>query len=311
MKLHKSWGVALIVFGMVLLTSAIGKLIHLDDYLAARVDQHIERGMERIGENMERFDHEMDQFGRSMEALAKGFGDGHLLTESGELKIALDNLKTIRLENRVGEIKVTADPNAKEATLKYIKKLNSNEPQQEAENRLHHPQVLVEDVKEDMKRVWTDQYDDGFWLKQFRVDYELIVPPTLAIEIQSSVGDITTIGLQSDLKIDADVSKIDVSGFKGTLHVKNNTGAISIQNGQEIKELEVNSNVGAVTVALAEKANVKVEAKTNVGALDSEFELNERRTGPSKSAQGQIGDGSGGQVTINTNTGAIEIKKQK
>ncbi|MFD2169040.1 DUF4097 family beta strand repeat-containing protein [Tumebacillus lipolyticus] len=307
MRLHKSWGYALIVFGLVMLTSSVSKMIHLDELVAAKV----EAGVERIGSNMERFGEEMDRFGASMEKLAEGFSDGNLVIEMGSQTIELEQIKKIKLENNVGQIKVTADANAKQATLKYTKKLNTNEPRQEAQERLKQVTIDVHEAGEATMLVQSGRYLSDSLLKQFRVDYELVVPPAIAIELDTKVGDITTSGLQSDLTVIANVAKIDIDGFKGTLHVKNNTGAISIQGGKEVKAIEVTSNVGALKLALSEKENLKVDAKTNVGALDSEFSLNERRLGPSKSVQGQIGDGSTGQVTLSTNTGSISLVKSK
>ncbi|TCP54760.1 putative adhesin [Tumebacillus sp. BK434] len=309
MKLHKSWGYALIVFGLVLLTGAIGKLIHLDEYVAAELNQQYENGRIYIDQNMDQFGEEMDRFGQSMEQLAEGFSDGHLVTAAGEEVVELQNIKRVTLENNVGQIKVTADPKATKVTVKWVKKLNTTDSKEAAEQRLEELQIGINRVENETLNVASGGYYEENWLKRFRIDYELIVPPTLAVELHSKVGDITTVGLQGDLRVVANVAKIDIDGFKGTLNVKNNTGAISIKGGQAIRELEVNSNVGALTVQLAEQANVTVDAKTNVGALDSQFPLNERRTGPSKSVQGQIGQG-GGQVNLNTNTGSIVILKQ-
>ncbi|ASS74903.1 hypothetical protein CIG75_07860 [Tumebacillus algifaecis] len=310
MKLHKSWGYALIVFGLVLMTGAVGRLLHLDDGLAAHVGQHYIEDSVQLGQDMEQFGEEMDRFGRSMEQLAEGYHDGHLITDTGEETFELANIKKIRLENNVGQIKVTADAKATKATLKFIKKLNTNEAKSEAEAKLKQVAIDVNTTDGEILHVQASQYYSNSWMKQFRVDYELIVPPTMAIELNTKVSDITTVGMLSDLSVEANVAKIDIDGFKGKLSVKNNTGAISIKGGQEIKEVEVSSNVGALTLQLPEKANLNVDAKTNVGALDSEFQLNERRIGPSKSVQGKIGSG-GGQVTLSTNTGAISIVKQK
>ncbi|ARU63331.1 hypothetical protein CBW65_21830 [Tumebacillus avium] len=309
MKLHKSWGYALIVFGLVLLTGAVGKLIHMDEYVAAEQNQQYENGEVYIGQNMEQFGEEMDRFGQSMEQLAEGFSDGHLVTAAGEEQVEIEKIKRLKLENNVGQIKITADPNAKKMTLKFIKKLNTTESKETAEQRLKNVGIDINYGEDGTVYVSSSGYYEENWMKQFRIDYELIVPPTLAVELYSKVGDITIVGLQSDLHVEANVAKIDIDGFKGSLNVKNNTGAISVKGGQAIKELEVNSNVGALTVQLPEQANVTVDAKTNVGALDTEFQLNERRTGPSKSVQGQIGQ-SGGQVNLNTNTGSISILKQ-
>jgi hypothetical protein len=121
-----------------------------------------------------------------------------------------------------------------------------------------------------------------------RVDYEVTVPPGIAINVTTATAPITVDGLSGDLTLSSDTGQITVRNVsKVHVHVRGVTAPVSlssINNGH----VEVTSNGGAVQ--LADVAGPKVWVGTTSGNISYRGDCS-----------------GGGDYSMTTHSGAIDV----
>lgn len=288
MKPNKGWGIALIVLGLVVFTGALIDLLNPVEYVKNKAS-------EIVGFPLEGIDWE----------------DENAVREEGTLTVEVEGIETLRLENPAGRIRINGDSNAKAVTVHYTKKISGFSAGDGKER-------LAKDIKIDvnrsgnMQRIETE-VQNGIFAggRSMHVDYEIIVPPSLQIEVDNKAGEVTTDGLLSAVKITNNAGRVEVNGFKGKLDVNVNAGEISARGGTEIKAIDLSVNMGKVEVAIPDGTNLKVDARTNVGQIENELGIGEEsRNGLNRELRGQTGTGNDGSITLRTNTGEIKLNKE-
>ncbi|MGD0842325.1 MAG: DUF4097 family beta strand repeat-containing protein [Candidatus Acidiferrales bacterium] len=121
------------------------------------------------------------------------------------------------------------------------------------------------------------------------------------LEIQNSPGDVTVTTAKNDVRIE------DISG---TIHVDNQDGDIEVRFSQQPRQpLNITDGSGDVSITLPAKANFQLDAESESGDVNSEFEgIATRKDGDRSILSGQAGT-RGPLIHIFTTYGDIHIRK--
>jgi hypothetical protein len=292
MKLSKSWGVAFVILGLVVLVGAVANFVQPGELIRQKVQEKLPNLTSAIAD--------VADF---------TFDDSSAVTDSGSQELDMKDVKKFVLDNQVGRITVTGDASANKASVTYVKKINGLSGEE--------AKRLLDDVKVDISRNGDQQVvrtsiPDGEFLntKRLHVDFEIVLPAATDLELQNNVGEVDTNGLEGAVKAVVNVGKLSIDGYKGTLSAESSTGEVTVRGGKDIKSVDITAHVGAVHFAVSEQANLDVNAETNIGTVNTDFSWGTSRQGIGKTLHGKIGDGTGGHVRLITNTGAIDINKE-
>lgn len=283
------WGIVLIVFGALVLSGAVVQHYHPLNMLSNQANQVL------------------DQFGGDFQNL--NFDGADNATEAGTQTFDPTHVTKVALTNKAGKIHITTDPNAKQATVNYVKGLPLTINDADAKSRFASFQVNLKTTG-DTEHIDVDYNNSNNIFSKGYVNFDIIVPPSMEVTVDNNAGEVTTIGLANSVTVHLNAGKIDVDGFANTADVHTNAGEVTVTNGKDIRRIDAESNVGAVHVTLPESANLAVDAGTNVGAVSCDFPINVEKHIPGSSLHGSIGTGHDGIVKLHTNTGAIMISKQ-
>jgi hypothetical protein len=238
------------------------------------------------------------------------FGDINFATdtksEEGDIDLDFATAKKLVVNNQVGSIRVigTSD-GAKTGKLHYTKSFSGLSTER-AQQYVKESQVEVKQ-EGDAVKVTTRLNHTNFKVGSLKIEIELTVPAELAVELQNYVGEVTTQNLQNNVSVNSDVGSVNIDGFKGEVRVDTKTGGVEVRGGQQIKLMDVQTNIGKLKVAIPADANLRVDARTDIGKILNDFNLPESER---HNISGNIGDGSQGSVHLKTNTGEIELVKQ-
>ncbi|PWK15832.1 DUF4097 family beta strand repeat-containing protein [Tumebacillus permanentifrigoris] len=225
--------------------------------------------------------------------------------ESGDLDVDFTTVKKLVVDNPIGRIHVVGTSDTQAWKLHYAKGIYGLSNDRARQN----VQEYKVDVKQDgdVVKIKTTYNVSNLNFSNLYVDLELFVPAELAVELENNVGEIETQNLLGTVNVKSDVGAVHIDGFKGVVAASSRTGSLDVRGGQEIKEIDLETNVGKVSITLPEDARLKVDAQTNIGRIENDFDLPESDR---HQVHANIGDGSLGKVRLKTNTGAIEINKQ-
>jgi DUF4097 and DUF4098 domain-containing protein YvlB len=124
------------------------------------------------------------------------------------------------------------------------------------------------------------------------VELEVIAPRRAQIRLSQAMGDIRLAGL---------TGTIDAFAQMGSIQARNVTGDVSLK-----------TNMGHIDFIAPEGLSAKVEAKSNMGSVQSDLPLETVKSahpGMGGTASGVIGDGAD-NISLKTNMGSIRIRTQ-
>jgi DUF4097 and DUF4098 domain-containing protein YvlB len=283
------WGIVFIVFGVLVLSGALVRHFSPVNFISAKTQQVFDQ----IGNNLPNMN----------------FDGVNNVTDPGSQTFDASHVSKLVLTNKAGKIRITADPNAKQATVNYVKGLSLHLNSADAQQRFQNVQVKLQ-TSGDTEHVDVEYNDNTDFFRNAYVNFDIVVPPTMAVEVQNNAGEVVTSGLANSINVHLNAGKIEVDGFKNTADVHTNAGEVIVSNGTDIRRIDAETNAGAVKVNLPETANLALDAGTNVGSISCDFPLSVEKHIPGSSLHGSIGTGKDGTVTMHTNTGAISISKQ-
>lgn len=234
-------------------------------------------------------------------------------------------LLTIR--NDVGTITVRADPTASSVSVE-VEKVGKGSSQVEADKALDEIVVsLAPHPSNQGELEGFVTHPRGMRRRGYEVNWVVTAPPTLALRLQTDVGEIEAHGFQAGGRFRTDVGNIAVTDFVGPVDAKSDvgdvrvstSGAITIRTdvgdvvahatGAESHSVAVSTDVGAVVLHLDPNWSGKVVAATDVGSVTLATQTAVREEKRTKHRfEGKIGEASTqASIEITSDVGSITI----
>ena len=142
-------------------------------------------------------------------------------------------------------------------------------------------------------------------------DIDLTQAMASSYDLHTNSGSITIDGAKGKLKAYTDFGNIEILNAKSvTLDVKTNSGNIEFSGSLGAGPHNVKSDFGNIDLALPTDAKLNVDLKTDFGKIKSDLPITVTLTESSSSDKDQIVgaiNGGGEQLTVNTNSGGINI----
>ncbi|KPU45276.1 hypothetical protein OXPF_11690 [Oxobacter pfennigii] len=203
-------------------------------------------------------------------------------------------------------------------------------------NGLKEKAELLDELKN--AEIFYEKKDDKYTIKAFlpkfknngmSVEFEIYVPQTIkAYKVDAEVGDIKLSGAEGDIDVVNNVGKIDLNDCWGVINLKAVTGDVTVRKSSLKADSALTSNVGRVLfdgtigtegtykfttnvgmvdVSLPSDTAFEIDAKTNVGNIDCDFDIS--GTEENMEVKGKV-KGGGAKVIIVNNTGSVNISKR-
>jgi Putative adhesin len=136
------------------------------------------------------------------------------------------------------------------------------------------------------------RYDPGFGVSRGGVEYALMVPGSLNLQVENTAGTMTLAGLTAN---------VSASTRAGTIEA-----TMARVGGNQ--NIELKTTTGTIELRIPKDSNATVTAQSTVGSMDSDF------PGVTSHMQHLIGAGGGGKIgngsatiTLKTTTGSIDL----
>lgn len=153
------------------------------------------------------------------------------------------------------------------------------------------------------------------------VDLLITVPRDISLDIISNVGDVGVTDVQGNLRVRSDVGDVRLQDVVVVeeCDVMTNVGGIDFRGRLPEREGEVllQTDVGDIDVAVPAGSQFALDAETNVGEVQSGFELRDAQSGPANEVTGRWlkggvnTDANGVSVVLRAQTGDIEVEPQQ
>jgi DUF4097 and DUF4098 domain-containing protein YvlB len=131
-------------------------------------------------------------------------------------------------------------------------------------------------------------------------------------EISGRNNSIELQGIQGDVMADSSFQNVTIRGATGSIDVKGRNGDLLLSFDKPVqRDVQLTTNFGNVTVELPSNSSFRLDAHTQFGRINSDFQGLEKGKSDfaRDSAQGQIGEG-GPQIKISTFNGNIHLVRR-
>jgi hypothetical protein len=126
------------------------------------------------------------------------------------------------------------------------------------------------------------------------VRYVISVPQAASLDVNNSTG------------------TVRIDGVSGNVAAVTQTGEVNADLGRVAgqRSVDLTATTGSVRLTVGADSDARVEAKTSIGDVSSDFDsiVSERRNVVGASASGRIGNGSA-SIRLTTTTGAISLRR--
>jgi len=235
------------------------------------------------------------------------------------------------LDNRVGDIRITADPAAVGITAEVTSIGRGTTP--EGARKALDEIIVTLDAQPDASGVVRAraEHPSGESGRGYSVRWVVTVPEGFAADVRNGVGDVRIGALAGPVTASVGVGDITIDGSGGDVAATGGTGDIRVTgagviraetkvgdvhvtqrpaSGRAPADVHASTGVGDVTVQIATSWQGRVTAGTGVGEVDvasSGATLKaEQSTG--KAFAGSLGDATGAQVTAKSNVGDVTVR---
>lgn len=144
------------------------------------------------------------------------------------------------------------------------------------------------------------------------VDFDITVPRNADLELKNDAGSITVSGIAGQISCSADAGSVKVtdSWLYGNSKLKTDAGAITFSGALDSRgSYAMSSDAGTVTVTLPPNASFRLDAKTDVGSINSDFPLTIQRDFPGGKARCDVGRPPYPTLKLRTDVGSINIRQ--
>jgi hypothetical protein len=144
------------------------------------------------------------------------------------------------------------------------------------------------------------------------VDFDITVPRNADLELKNDAGSITVDGIAGQISCatDAGTVKVTDAWLCGNSKLKTDAGTISFSGALDPHgSYQMTTDAGTVSVTLPPGASFRLDAKTDVGSITSDFPLNVQRDFPGGKARCDVGLPPYPTLKLRTDVGSINIRQ--
>jgi hypothetical protein len=240
-------------------------------------------------------------------SITAGDGDIHLRSDFGNISLEKAGAKNITLESNSGEVTINDADAANAISTKTEFGTTKLENGSAASINVETNSGKVELTKFKVDALIKVDGDFG--------DITLTQATASAYDLHTRSGTITIDGSKGSLKAYTDFGDIEVMNAQSvTLDLKTNSGSVEFTGSLGKGPHQVKSDFGNITLVLPPDTKLDVELKTDFGNIESDLPITVTVTGSSENDKNEITgtiNGGGEQLTVQTNSGNINIKSMK
>lgn len=249
----------------------------------------------------------------SVTGASVGLSEQARVTETISTELPVEQPASLTSNNRVGDISISAgdtDAIRVQATKEARAFIGAW-----AQDTLDSIDVRAEGSG-NAARITVDVPTD-LRLRSARVDFEIVVPQNMNLDIVNNVGEISVLGTTGSLRLRSNVGDIDLLDItvRDEYDVEADVGDIEFEGQlpEDAGTTMLRTNVGEINVSLPEDSSFMLDAETSVGDITSEFELQDRQAdqeGPGQMLKGFVNTTANGvQLVLRTDTGDITVER--
>ena len=144
------------------------------------------------------------------------------------------------------------------------------------------------------------------------VDFDITVPRNVDLELKIDAGSITVGGIAGQMTCitDAGTVKVTDAWLRGNSKLKTDAGTINFSGALDpTGSYQMSTDAGTVSVTLPPQASFHLDAKTDVGSINSDFPLDIQRDFPGSKARCDIGLPPYSALKLRADVGSINIRQ--
>lgn len=225
---------------------------------------------------------------------------------------------SVIVENVNGSIKVVGwDKN--QVSLEVTKTVRADN----SENAEEYFSDLRVDIRSgsdflEVKTRYPHDFGGGFfdWLlhggsRYGSVEYVLKVPSTVKLNVSSTNGSIRVREVIGKVRAHSTNGHIELEGVGGVVKGSTTNGAINarISDKVELRELELGTTNGGISVYCPTNINAEIDARTTNGGIHTDFPVTIQGRFSKTRLEGTINKG-GNEIRLHTTNGGISIYKE-
>jgi len=138
------------------------------------------------------------------------------------------------------------------------------------------------------------------------------VPRNADLELKNDAGSITVNGIAGQMSCSTDAGSIKVtdSWLYGNSKLKTDAGSITFSGALDPRgSYAMSSDAGSISVTLPPSASFRLDAKTDVGSINSDFPLTIQRDFPGGKVRCDVGLPPYPTLKLRTDVGSINIRQ--
>lgn len=168
------------------------------------------------------------------------------------------------MDNKAGDVVVTATPTTDSIMIYYIKKCMGTS-YAEAEDHLNDIDVtIIGDTATHTVKVGTD-FPDVDIARNYQVTFNVIIPDTMNLTVVNTTGDVRVLGMNKKPYLETTTGDIEIKDFECEVDAKATTGTVDC----EITKLPENGKINLETTTGDAQLVVAVMDTTNVLSLEA------------------------------------------
>jgi DUF4097 and DUF4098 domain-containing protein YvlB len=144
------------------------------------------------------------------------------------------------------------------------------------------------------------------------VDFTITAPPTTDLQIMTNAGSINVSGISGNMSLVSNAGSIAATqaSLTGSSTFRTNAGSINF-NGSigPTGTYDFETNAGSIDMTLPGTANFHLNAKTDVGTLNTSFPVTVSHSGAGASANVDVGPAPQATLTLKTDAGSISLNR--
>lgn len=238
-------------------------------------------------------------------------GKRYLKTHSEQHQINTAGKSKLKIENVSGNVKFSRGSDSGSVIIKALKEIKVKKkyldtPFDEIQINVDSGTSIIE-ITTEINRSGEDGIFKFNLGRDQRVDFEIIIPANLEIDVENVNGNISSNNLNNDLKIDLVNGEVDLENYTGRLECEITNGSFSAEI-DSTRGMNVSTINGNVTLHLNNFMNANLRAETVNGKISEEnlqFSITEREK---KFLKGKLGSGDPDvDLRIETVNGKIRL----
>jgi hypothetical protein len=149
-------------------------------------------------------------------------------------------------------------------------------------------------------------------LARQQIDFDISVPRLSDLDIKTEAGSITVAGVNGQVNCASDAGTIKVRDvmLRGDSRLKTDAGTVTFDGSLDPHgSYTMTTDAGSVSVTLPAQASFKLDARTDVGGINSDFPVSITRDFPGAKARGEVGFPPYPSLKLRTDVGSINVRE--